>query len=263
MAQIMLIGSFHGHSKGLASQRQRIVRNVVPLEEEEGSRVTALTGRMICIGRNLVLLVLMGQLANGQQQQQPPSLPPPAEFVRDIMVFENCYGLVFHSDTIEVTNAFVGYRILSPFDSTPVSVLDVKYPEIIKPEKYLTTDLHVVPDISRYLRFLIGHFDKRPRTDTDPWLINIKDVSSARDMLNSVKMDIDDLVYLYIGDNAGDFFEIFEAYKISPDWPATILHYGTWSREFGLNVTDVEIWQRRRDFQVILPMENIWQYIHN
>ena len=207
---------------------------------------------MFRLSRTLLLLALAGELANGQEQkqQQPPSLPPPAEFVRDFMVSEECYGLVFHSDINDVRNVFIEYRILSPFDFTPISALDVEYPEIIKPEKHLTTDLHVVPDLGKYLQFLIGHFDKRPRTDTDPWLINIKDISSARDMLDGIKMDIDDLVYLYIGDNAGKFFEIFEAYKISPEWSATILPYGTWSMEFGLNVTDVNIWQRRRDFQV-------------
>jgi hypothetical protein len=66
-------------------------------------------------------------------------------------------------------------------------------------------------------------------------------------------LDFNDQVYFYVH-HSDLTVEIFEAYKIcgipSASVKATILPFGVYSSAAGLDVTQEEIWQRRRDFQV-------------
>ncbi len=65
-------------------------------------------------------------------------------------------------------------------------------------------------------------------------------------------MDLDDQVYFYYPMEKGDGskFTIMEAYKIKPDLPVISMEYGSWNQQVGLDLTEIDIWQRRRDLQV-------------
>ncbi len=69
-------------------------------------------------------------------------------------------------------------------------------------------------------------------------------------------MDLDDQVYFYYpmeesGANAGTNLTIVEVYKIKPDLPVISMEYGSWKPDVGLDLTEIDIWQRRRDLQVL------------
>ncbi len=64
-------------------------------------------------------------------------------------------------------------------------------------------------------------------------------------------MDIDDQVYFYVAEEEGsDSLTLLETYKVTPVTPAIVLNYGLWNGERGLEVSDLNIWQRRRDMRV-------------
>jgi len=67
-----------------------------------------------------------------------------------------------------------------------------------------------------------------------------------------LKLDLDDMVVVY--SKSGDIYHLWEAYKInfksSQDGESTVSYLGYYNNSAGLNITQDEIWERRRDFQV-------------
>lgn len=71
-------------------------------------------------------------------------------------------------------------------------------------------------------------------------------LEEVRATLDDLEMDIDDQVYLCeeMGNND---VNLYEAYKIRQSEPTSILKYGNWTVDGGLQVSNQEIWQRRSD----------------
>ena len=144
-------------------------------------------------------------------------------------------------------------NFLAFFSSVPLAIMDASLPIVSKRDFRLNKDLHLVPDLDLYLPFLRDFFSKRPWTDNDVWLVGVRPgwvPEKARQLLGELEMDIDDEFYLYEKASGGGPTKIYEAYRISNGWPATIFEYGNWTEERGLKVSGLDMWQRRRDMQV-------------
>jgi len=66
---------------------------------------------------------------------------------------------------------------------------------------------------------------------------------------SQLSLDLDDQVYFIDG-----HFDIWETFKISGksaiEGKATVLPFGSYSNGTGLNVSSMQLWDRRRDLQV-------------
>ncbi len=106
--------------------------------------------------------------------------------------------------------------------------------------------LHVISNHSQ----LPELFAQRSHADGDYWMVGAEDREAVGRAADRLSMDIDDQVYFYYYDDDADV-RLVEAYKIRREFAtATVLDYGTWSGGQGLNVSDMDIWQRRKDMQV-------------
>ena len=93
---------------------------------------------------------------------------------------------------------------------------------------------------------------ERTRRDKEYWFIDIsafQNVANASSMLNTLPLDIDDDLFLFIFIE-NDFARIWEMYKLAPEKDLIVKDFGSWTREIGLKLTNLEKWQRRGDLSV-------------
>ena len=96
---------------------------------------------------------------------------------------------------------------------------------------------------------------ERTRKDKEFWFIdisalqNIDNASSMMNMLDTLPLDVDDDIFLFMFiDN--DFARIWEMYKLAPEKDLNVKDFGNWTGEIGLKLTNLEKWQRRGDLSV-------------
>ena len=96
---------------------------------------------------------------------------------------------------------------------------------------------------------------ERTRKAKEFWFIdisalqNIDNASSMLNMLDTLPLDVDDDIFLFMSiDN--DSARIWEMYKLAPGNNLIVKDFGTWTGEIGLKLTNLEKWQRRGDLSV-------------
>ena len=96
---------------------------------------------------------------------------------------------------------------------------------------------------------------ERTRKDKEFWFIdisalqNIDNASSMLNMLDTLPLDVDDDIFLFMFIE-NDSARIWEMYKLAPEKDLIIKEFGGWTREIGLKLTNLEKWQRRGDLSV-------------
>ena len=68
-------------------------------------------------------------------------------------------------------------------------------------------------------------------------------------MLDTLTLDVDDDIFLFMFIE-NDFARIWEMYKLAPEKDLIVKDFGSWTREIGLKLTNLEKWQRRGDLSV-------------
>ena len=108
-------------------------------------------------------------------------------------------------------------------------------------------------------QLLIHLYSMRKRTDQDFWLLDatafINGNATQMDLVNELdelQLDLDDDFYIFHTSNGIDMIKLFELYGIHDTLPKTILPYGLWSMEYGLDLTGTGKWDRRKNLTVIL-----------
>ena len=94
----------------------------------------------------------------------------------------------------------------------------------------------------------------RSRKNKEFWFIDIsafQTITNAELMLNSLPLDIDDDIFLFMT-MKNDTTRIWEIYKILPEKDLIVRDFGEWTKEFGLNLTTKEKWQRRSNLLVTI-----------
>ena len=101
-------------------------------------------------------------------------------------------------------------------------------------------------------------YSMRKRTDQDFWLLDatafINENATQLNLvyeLDDLQLDLDDDFYIFHTSNDIDMIKIFELYGIHETLPKTILPYGLWSMEFGLDLIGTGKWERRKNLTVI------------
>ena len=97
---------------------------------------------------------------------------------------------------------------------------------------------------------------KRTRRDKEFWFIDIsafQNIGNASLLLNTLSLDVDDdmLLFMFIED---DYAKIWEMYKVAPEKKLIVKYFGSWRKEIGLKLTNLEKWQRRGDLSVSILM---------
>ena len=95
---------------------------------------------------------------------------------------------------------------------------------------------------------------KRSRKNKEFWFIDIsafQTITNAELMLNSLPLDIDDDIFLYMI-MKNDTARIWEIYKLLPGKDLIVRDIGEWTKDFGLNLTTKEKWQRRSNLMVTI-----------
>ena len=119
-------------------------------------------------------------------------------------------------------------------------------------------DLNVFVPNESDMKGSMGHFFKlyslRKRTDREFWLLNASAFETPEDAANwylkdMSNLDLDDDFHLYEERGEGQI-RIYEYYEISSQSPRILQLYGSWNKEFGLQVQDPVKWSRRSDFKV-------------
>ena len=101
---------------------------------------------------------------------------------------------------------------------------------------------------------LMKLFDRRNDLDIEYWLVDISSWTNEKEFVNEVndmKLDLDDNVFLFQSNETSEAINIWELYQIHGSIPKTILKYGYWTPESGLNVDTSSKWRRRKDLQVL------------
>ena len=76
-------------------------------------------------------------------------------------------------------------------------------------------------------------------------------------MLNSLPLDIDDDIFLFMI-MKNDTARIWEIYKLLPGKDLIVRDIGEWTKDFGLNLTTKEKWQRRSNLLVTIYLRCIF-----
>ena len=106
--------------------------------------------------------------------------------------------------------------------------------------------------IQQSMKCLENKMKERTRTDKEVWFIDIsafQNIVNASSMLNTLSLDVDDDMFLFMFIQ-GDYAKIWEMYKLAPERKLIVKEFGNWRREIGLELTNLEKWQRRGDLSV-------------
>ena len=101
-------------------------------------------------------------------------------------------------------------------------------------------------------------YSVRKRTDQDFWLLDatvfINENTTQLNLvyeLDDLQLDLDDDFYIFHTSNDIDMIKLFEIYGIHENLPKSMLPYGLWSMEFGLDLIGTGKWERRKNLTVI------------
>ena len=100
----------------------------------------------------------------------------------------------------------------------------------------------------------------RSRKNKEFWFIDIsafQTITNAELMLNSLPLDIDDDIFLFMI-MKNDTARIWEIYKLLPGKDLIVRDIGEWTKDFGLNLTTKEKWQRRSNLLVTIYLRCIF-----
>ena len=107
-------------------------------------------------------------------------------------------------------------------------------------------------------QLLISLYSMRKRTDQDFWLLDatvfINENTTQLNLvyeLDDLQLDLDDDFYIFHTSNDIDMIKLFEIYGIHENLPKSMLPYGLWSMEFGLDLIGTGKWERRKNLTVI------------
>ena len=111
-------------------------------------------------------------------------------------------------------------------------------------------DVHFLMLYEESKEYALSCFQSRQRANKEPWIIYLKDkaLATALSMMQMGKLDLDDEVILAL--HNGNEVEIWEVYKISPEYNLEYNKLGMWSEKNGLDLTTVQKWYRRGDLKV-------------
>lgn len=122
--------------------------------------------------------------------------------------------------------------------------------------KLADEDLHIfiidAKNLKNSIKLLESIMKSRTRVNREHWLIDIGALGSIENgelMLQSLQMDIDDDIYLYMFENP-EKAHIWEIYKRDPTQEMIVFKMGTWSMQKGLNMSHLEKWHRRGNLNV-------------
>ena len=110
---------------------------------------------------------------------------------------------------------------------------------------------------------LEGIMRNRSRKNKEFWFIDIsafETITNAELMLNSLPLDIDDDIFLFMI-MKNDTARIWEIYKLLPGKDLIVRDIGEWTKDFGLNLTTKEKWQRRSNLLVTIYLRCIFDKI--
>ena len=113
--------------------------------------------------------------------------------------------------------------------------------------------------VNQSIEILENKMKRRTRKDKEVWFIDISSletISNAQSKLNSLPLDIDDDIFLFIFID-GESAKIWETYRLAPETDIIIRDFGGWTREMGLTLTILEKWQRRGDLSVRIVTNKI------
>ena len=120
-------------------------------------------------------------------------------------------------------------------------------------------DLHVYivdsDNLKHSIEFLDNKMKERTRKDKEFWFIdisalqNIDNASSMLNMLDTLPLDVDDDIFLFMFIE-NDSARIWEMYKLAPEKDLIVKDFGNWTGEIGLKLTNLEKWKRRGDLSV-------------
>ena len=101
-------------------------------------------------------------------------------------------------------------------------------------------------------------YSMRKRTDQGFWLLDatvfINENTTQLNLvyeLDDLQLDLDDDFYIFHTSNDIDMIKLFEIYGIHENLPKSMLPYGLWSMEFGLDLIGTGKWERRKNLTVI------------
>ena len=109
------------------------------------------------------------------------------------------------------------------------------------------------------MKCLENKMKERTRRDKEVWFIdisafqNIANASSMLNMLDALPLDVDDDMFLFMFTEK-DSSRIWEMYKLAPEKDVVIKDFGSWTRESGLKLTNLNKWQRRGDLTVSIQI---------
>ena len=104
---------------------------------------------------------------------------------------------------------------------------------------------------------LMKMFNQRNNLDIEYWLVDISPWANEKEFANEVndmKLDLDDNVFLFRSNETSEAINIWEFYQIHSSIPKTVLKYGYWTPESGLNVDTSSKWRRRGNLQVLIKI---------
>ena len=80
---------------------------------------------------------------------------------------------------------------------------------------------------------------------------DLDSIYNAQVLLSNLNLDLDDDVFIVEYDKVDkSTCRIWEIYKISPTEPLIVNDVGTWSKNYGLNMTSLQKYERRRNLMV-------------
>ena len=124
-------------------------------------------------------------------------------------------------------------------------------------------DLHIYivdsDNLKQSIKFLDNKMKERTRKDKEFWFIdisalqNIDNASSMMNMLDTLPLDVDDDIFLFMFIK-NDSARIWEMYKLAPEKKLIVKDFGNWTGEIGLKLSNLEKWQRRGDLSVSIVL---------
>ena len=150
---------------------------------------------------------------------------------------------------------FVLFSELQTFSFTFQTVSDSTKNRYVAKE-----DLHIFivdsNNLQQSIKFLDDKMKERTRRDKEFWFIDIsafQNIGNASLLLNTLSLDVDDdmFLFMFIED---DYAKIWEMYKVAPEKKLIVKYFGSWRKEIGLKLTNLEKWQRRGDLSVSILM---------
>ena len=95
----------------------------------------------------------------------------------------------------------------------------------------------------------------REKWNHENWLLDLSITDTIEEtlfLLQNLPLDLDDDLYLFAADGSdnGNNIDIWEFYEIHPTRPKKLNYYGSWESKNGLNISNEDKWDRRKNLEV-------------